>query len=97
VLKAFVRWLWPRDPEATRKRREEPGVTREDVIEMIEEASKQLNYEWNEWYEKFDKLHLRLAKRAARADADNRGAGGRLPEVAGPSPSALHFRRTGSV
>jgi len=41
-------------------------ATIEDVNEALEEHMKQITYEWNEWYEKFEKLHLRLARRDSR-------------------------------
>jgi len=87
----------PQDAKPKRKRHEEEFVTREEMDEAIAENSKQLEFEWNEWYEKFDKLHLRLSKRAKRA------AQGGEQEVEQPSldvgdrPSVLQFRRIGSV
>ena len=88
-----------KQPEAkpTRKRHEEAFVTREELDEAIAEATKELNFEWNEWYEKFDKLHLRLAKRAKRAEKQEEPDQEELGFDAGERPSVLHFRRMGSV
>lgn len=100
MLKALVRWLWPTDAPATRKGRDGEHVTREQVQEMIEDSAKDLVYEWNEWYEKFDKLHLRLAKRAAREEKKSRAVEDdhNGVEQGGDSrPGVLALRRFGSV
>ena len=88
-----------RQPEAkpTRKGREADYVTREELSAAIEDATKDLNYEWNEWYEKFDKLHLRLAKRAARAEKQQEAQQEEIFDDGQPSLSVLNFRRVGSV
>lgn len=80
----------------TPKRHEPEYVTHEQLKEALEEVTKDLNYEWNEWYEKFDKLHLRLAK---RADREKKRAEQQLDgfEETEPRPSVLNFRRLGSV
>lgn len=96
MLRAFARWILREEATPTRKRHVEPDVSREMVEAMLEEHMKQVNYEWNEWYEKFDKLHLRLAKRAARDAAKNQPLAP-LEEIPQSRPSALHFRRPGSV
>ncbi len=86
-------------PEAspTRKRREPEYVTHEELREAIAESTKDLTFEWNEWYEKFDKLHLRLSKREKRAKQDPEQDLEQLGFDAGERPSVLAFRRIGSV
>lgn len=85
-------------PEAarTRKRHADDFVTRDELDEAIAEATKELTFEWNEWYEKFDKLHLRLSKRAKRSEKQEE-----LhlveDEEAAPPLSPLAYRRLGSV
>lgn len=97
ALIALFRFKKQPEAEPTRKRREQPFVTREELDEAIAEATKELNFEWNEWYEKFDKLHLRLAKRAKRAEKHEETDQEELGFDAGERPSVLHFRRMGSV
>lgn len=97
ALIAAFRLKRPAEAKPTRKRHEEAFVTREELDEAIAEATKELNFEWNEWYEKFDKLHLRLAKRAKRAEKQEEGDQEELGFDAGERPSALQFRRLGSV
>lgn len=60
-----------KSPEAkpTPKRHEADFVTREQLDAAIEKVAKDLEWEWTEMYDKFEKLHLRLAKRDARAKA----------------------------
>lgn len=85
------------EAKPTRKRHEAQFVTREELEEAIAEATKELNFEWNEWYEKFDKLHLRLAKRAKRAEKVQEEDQEELGFDAGERPSVLQYRRLGSV
>jgi rubrerythrin len=103
VLKAVVRWLWPKDATPQPARREDPGISREQLDAALEEHMRDITYEWNEMYEKFEKLHLRLAKRADReAKKQQRTAG-----VAGNDEerytegaervSILSHRRLGSI
>lgn len=105
MLKALARYILRNEAKPTPRRHEERSLTRSDVTEILDEYMKQINYEWNEWYEKFDKLHLRLAKRAAR-EAGPQGTPPKGPQKGKPNgadheqvvmPSALHFRRPGSV
>jgi len=97
ALLAAFRLKRQQEAKPTRKRREEQFVTHEELSEAIEAATKELNYEWNEWYEKFDKLHLRLAKRAARAEKQQEQQQEEMFEEQGPPVSVLNFRRVGSV
>lgn len=57
------------EAERTHKGHEEAFVTREELDAAIEKVAKDLEWEWTEMYEKFENLHLRLAKRDARAKA----------------------------
>lgn len=85
------------EAKPTRKRHEPEFVTHEELKEAIEEATKEMQFEWNEWYEKFDKLHLRLAKRAKRAEAAPDAAQDELGIETAPRPSVLQYRRLGSI
>ena len=101
MLLAFWRWLWPRETVQTPPRHAESELTREQVLEIVEAALEEhmrdINFEWTEWYEKFDKLHLRLAKRAARASNGQQPPPPHGVEQDEKPVSALHFRRLGSV
>ncbi len=97
ALIAVFRHNRQKEAKPTPKRHEPEFVTREQLKAAIEEATKHLEWEWTEMYEKFDKLHLRLAKREAR----QRGA--QQPEPAAGTPSdqpvldIRQFRRPGSL
>lgn len=84
----------PKEAQPKRKRHEEAFVTRDELDEAIAEATKEMTFEWNEWYEKFDKLHMRLAKREKRGTKQPDQEA--LP-LDGERPSVLAFRRIGSV
>lgn len=94
MLKAFWNWLWPKDTPATSKRHSDRYVTHDQLELALADATKELNYEWNEWYEKFNALHLRLSKRDKRRLAVNNSQ----PEefVEEPPVSVLAYRRIGS-
>lgn len=54
-----------------RASQQQPGrnddyVTREELNEALETASRESEYALNEWYEKFSTLHSRLSKRVKR-------------------------------
>lgn len=91
MLKAFWDWLWPKDAPTTSKRHTERYITHEQLELALAEATKELTYEWNEWYEKFNALHLRLSKRDKRRLAVNNVA---EPEIEDSPPvSVLTYRR----
>ena len=94
MLKAFWYWLWPKEAPKTRAGREKDFVTHEQLELALETATKELEYEWNEWYEKFNTLHLRLSKREKRVSQGNNGAVQQIEEQS--PPSVLAFRRLGS-
>lgn len=91
MLKAFWEWLWPKEPEPTQKRRGEKYVTHEQLELAIEDATKDLQYEWNEWYEKFNTLHLRLSKREKRSKQVNNVEPDEIQDE--PQLSVLSYRR----
>ena len=79
-------------------------VTREQlkaaVEAAVEDATKDITFEWNEMYEKFEKLHLRLAKRDKRAQQppqEQLQIGDDPRREQALARSALPFRRFGSV
>lgn len=87
----------PQEAKPTRKRHEETFVTHEELRAAVEKVAKDLEWEWTEMYEKFDKLHLRLAKREARQRKQPE-AGGSLPEeLEQPVLDIRQFRRPGSM
>lgn len=100
MLKAFARWILREEAQPTRKGHREEYVTPEQLREALEEVTKESEYALNEWYEKFNALHLRLSKRVAREEKKANGgtATARMREGHEESPvSAIHFRRMGSV
>lgn len=94
ALIASKRVEQPKDAHQTREVPVGDFVTRDEMDAAIAKNSEQLEFEWNEWYEKFKNLHLRLSKRDKRKAVDQE-----LPEIDedAPRPSVLAFRRTGSV
>jgi hypothetical protein len=84
----------PKEAQPKRKRHAEEFVTRDELDEAIAEATKEMTFEWNEWYEKFDKLHMRLSKREKRKQVN---PDQEELEPLGDRPSVLNFRRIGSV
>lgn len=95
MLLAFWRWLWPLETQPTHAGRRDDYVTREQLELALEESSKESEFMLNEWYEKFNTLHLRLSKRVKR-EAQN-GAPQLVEDQKQGRPSIAHLRRLGSV
>jgi len=98
MLKRLWRWLWPLEANATPRRHGDQFATMQQLEEALEEHMKSITFEWNEWYEKFDKLHLRLAKRESRAPGKalvHPPNGPMAPEER--RPSVLDYRKPWSV
>jgi hypothetical protein len=78
-------------------------VTRAEFEREIERVQQDADYLFNEWHEKFSTLHARLTKRAKRdtvplmQNGDSQRENGQRELPASPLPSALPFRRHGSV
>lgn len=87
----------PQEAKPTRKRHEETFVTHEELREAVEKVAKDLEWEWTEMYEKFDKLHLRLAKREARQRKGQEAGGAQPDEPVQPVLDIRQFRRPGSM
>jgi len=66
MLKALSRLFGTKEAEKTPCNCMEGYVSTDELKETLDEHMKLINYEWNEWYEKFEKLHLRLARRDSR-------------------------------
>jgi len=93
MLKAFFRWLWPLEAEKTQNRQPERYVTPEQLELALEKYSREQEFEMNEWYDKFNTLHLRLTKRDKRkATAVEQ----EQLEDEQSNPSVIHLRRFGS-
>lgn len=94
----LARFQRKEQPEAvkTRKGRAADFVTREEVDELIEQYTKELEFTNTEWYDKFNALHQRLAKREKR---------GKQPppeeqveaDLESGVPDIRQFRRLGSL
>jgi len=95
VLLALWRWLWPLEAQPTQNGRRNDYVTREQLELALEESSKESEFMLNEWYEKFNTLHLRLSKRVKR-EAQN-GPPQLVEDQKQGRPSIAHLRRLGSV
>lgn len=94
MLKAVIRWLWPRDPVPTLPG---PSVTKEYVDQRIAEFEKSFEWTLDEWYTKFSTLHARAEKATQRA---RKKEGQQQPELVMPNgdrPSVLHHRKPWSV
>lgn len=97
MLLRIWRWLWPLEASQTPRRHDDPPLTEDRLELLLDKHMQQITFEWNEWYEKFDKLHLRLAKREKRQQSPQVERGGARAEAGTPAVSALHLRRIGSV
>lgn len=103
MLKAIARFILRNEATPTPPRHEEHGVTQEQLQESLDAHMRDITYEWNEMYEKFEKLHLRLAKRADREQKkqlQQRGVAGNDEErytEGEQRPSVIHLRRFGSI
>lgn len=98
MLSWFWRLLIGTLPSQTQAGRAQDVLTRDDLDKALEEYARENEYALNEWYEKFNALHLRLSKRVAR---EERKQGqpqltlGRIEQD--EKPSIVHLRRMGSV
>lgn len=70
ALIATFGYLRLKDAPATRKGRQQSYVTSDELKEALEKHREDLEWEWTEMYEKFNKLHLRLSKRDQRKKRD---------------------------
>ena len=95
MLLALWRWLWPREAEPTRTRHADHYVTSEQLELALAESAKEQEFMLNEWYEKFNALHLRLSKRVKREQQS--GAPQLVDDRQQGKPSIAHLRRLGSV
>jgi hypothetical protein len=93
MLKALIRWLWPPDAEKTQNLRQERYVTPDQLELALEKYAKEQEFEMNEWYDKFNTLHLRLTKRDQRK---SKAVEQEQLEVEESAPSVIHLRRFGS-
>lgn len=94
MLKALWRYLWPLEAEKPQKGHSERYVTPEQLELALEKYAKAQEFELNEWYDKFNTLHLRLTKRDKRkATAVEQ----EVQEEESSVPSVIHLRRFGSV
>lgn len=52
--------------------RRKPGLRPDELVrlEAIERRMKVIEADWDEWYDKFRRLHARLSKRVARDEAE---------------------------
>jgi len=87
----MLQWIF-----SGKKQRSEPEDTAER-LERLEKQVKMLEIEWNETYDKFRQLHMRVAKRVQRldqAEADEAQANGTGEAEVIPSgvPSTLSPR-----
>lgn len=87
-----------KDAPRTAKTRQPLYVTHEDLEEALKRHRDELEWEWTEMYDKFNKLHLRLTKRDQRKkkDVDQEEQDElEFPPRAERPPSVLHFRKLG--
>jgi hypothetical protein len=93
MLKALWRYLWPLDAEKTQSEPSKRYVTPDQLELALEKYAKEQEFEMNEWYDKFNTLHLRLTKRDKRkATAVEQ----EQLEDEDSTPSLIHLRRFGS-
>ena len=69
MLKRFFTWL--------------TQAGHNERIRALEKRLEEIEYEWNDWYQKFRTLHARLAKQSSR-EAERDAANGDHAEGAGP-------------
>ena len=88
----MLQWIF-----SGKKQRSEPE-DRAERLERLEKQVKMLEIEWNETYDKFRQLHMRVAKRVQRLDqaeadeATGNGAGETLEATSASGPSTLSPR-----
>jgi len=98
ALFAYWRTKQPQEAPKTRKGRAADYVTRDEMEEIIEQYTKELEFTNTEWYEKFNALHQRLAKREKRSKPPEQQLE-IVDEDSAPrsTVSALPFRKLGSL
>lgn len=74
------------NPPTTEKRQEADLLARLDALEQKLDT---IDYEWTEWYDKFRRLHARLAKREER---EHNGQSGQL-KITNPAAAAILGRQ----
>jgi len=96
MLKALVRWLWP--PEAPRTQAEpvRDFITRDEFERELKKFEERTEFEFGEWFDKFNALHARAEKRVNR-DRKNKDNGAVQVEQQLDRPSVLAFRKPWSV
>jgi hypothetical protein len=82
-----VSWIF-----SGKKQRSEPEDTTER-LERLEKQVKMLEIEWNETYDKFRQLHMRVAKRVQRLDE----AEAKEPQANGTGEAELTTSGSGST
>lgn len=97
MLKRLIRWLWPQEAPATHEGRRERYVTPSELEEALTSLQKRLDWEMNEWHEKFSTLHARLAKRQQRLAGTTGQPIVESEPPTPPRPSVLNYRKPWSV
>lgn len=95
ALLAFQGARQPRRAVKSEPRQATDAVTRDEIEARFKDYEQRTQWLLDEWYEKFNTLHARLAKRAARA-APPPPPNGVDQDEQQPLPSVLQFRRLGS-
>lgn len=97
----MLRWLWSLlvgfPTSQTRAGHDSAFVTRDELEEALAEHMKEVTFEWNEAYEKFSALHLRLSKRVKREKEPVRVINGEPTAGDDRQQGVLALRRMGSV
>lgn len=67
----------------------------EGRLEKLEKAWIEVDHSWTEWYDKFRRLHMRLAKRDQRAEDAPGSTNGGSARVQVTNPAALALLQRG--
>lgn len=62
-------------------------------VQALEKRWEEIEYEWNDWYEKFRRLHARLARREARAKQEGDSPDGHDADPLAAARAALIQRK----
>lgn len=96
MLKALVRWLWPREAPPTSPGHSPGFVTHAELDAIIAKFEQRTEFELGEWFDKFSALHARTEKRVQR-DRTNKGNGTVQVEEPPRATSVLAYRKPWSV
>jgi len=86
VLKALARWILRKDAVSAPEGPKSRFITPEDLHSELQKLEKRVEWEMDEWYDKFSALHARAEKRHQRENKKNGNGTGHDTAVIGEQP-----------